>query len=50
MKKEEIIEKVEKMIFDLNYMINTDKTDDKKQYAWKYARGYLELVIKMLKD
>lgn len=48
MEKEQLINKVEKRIQDLSYMINTDKTSEKKQYAWQYAREELKMVLKML--
>lgn len=50
MKKDQIIDKVEKRIQDLNYLINTDKTNDKMNYARQYAREELRIVLQMLKD
>jgi hypothetical protein len=49
MEKVEILEKIERRIQDLNYMINSDKKDAKMQFAWEYAREELKIVIQMLK-
>ena len=50
MNKKEIIEKLERRKRDLNFMINSDAKSKEKQYAWKYARNELDIVIEMLED
>ena len=50
MDKNEVIEKIERRIQDLNYMINSDRMDGKMQIAREYAREELQIVIQMLKS
>jgi hypothetical protein len=50
MKKERIIEVVERMIQDKNYMLNDGKGNEKLNYAWEYSREDLKIVLSMLKD
>ena len=50
MNKNQILNKIERRIQDLNHAINSEKDDEKKLYAWKYARIELEMIAKMFKD
>lgn len=45
----ELEQKVEMMIQDKNYYINSNKGSEKQVYAWKYAREDLEIILKMIK-
>lgn len=45
--KKEIIDRVEKLIGDQNYMINSMPNDDRAD-CWEYAREHLKFVLRML--
>lgn len=49
MNKEQLIEKVETMMQDNNYYINSKKGTEKQLYAWEYAREVLKIVLIMVK-
>lgn len=44
----DLIHELELRILDFNYMINSEVNDERRVYAWKYARYELEVVLKRL--
>lgn len=49
MTKQKAVEKIEQMICDKNYCINSQKGTEEQIYAWKYAREDLLNVLKIVK-
>ena len=50
MDKKELIRKIETMIQDRNYYINSKKGTEKQIYAWEYSREVLNIVLKMVNN
>ena len=50
MDKKELIRKIETMIQDRNYYINSKKGTEKQIYAWKYSRADLEIILKAIES
>ena len=48
MKLEDLREKVEQMIFDKNYIINTETKNEKWTFAREYAREDLKTILQMI--
>lgn len=49
MTKRNVIEKIEQMIQDRNYYINSKKGTEIQKYAWEYDRETLQIVLKIVK-
>ena len=50
MDKKELIRKIETMIQDRNYYINSKKGTEQQIYAWQYSREVLDIVLKMVNN
>ena len=50
MDKEELIRKIEIMMQDRNYYINSGKGTEKQIYAWEYSREELKIILNMIKN
>lgn len=50
MKIVDLRRKVEQMIFDKNYMINTGTKNGYLMFAWEYSREDLKIILQMIDD
>lgn len=50
MTKKDAVEKIENIILDRNYYINSGKGTEMQRYAWEYDREVLQIVIRIVQD
>lgn len=50
MDNNKIIKFIEERLMNLNYCINTDKSNEKMLFTWKYARLELQVILDLLKN
>jgi hypothetical protein len=50
MTKQELIERIESMMADKNYMVNSGKGTSQQKYAWEYAKEDLKIVLNYVKE
>jgi hypothetical protein len=48
MEIENLREKIEQMMFDKSYMINTGTKNEKLMFAWEYSREDLKIILQMI--
>lgn len=50
MNKAELIRKIESMIHDRNYWLNSKQGTSEQNIAWEYSREVLQIVLKMVNN